>query len=162
MSSPKTVKEVQKLTGRVMALNRFVFKATNKCLPFFKTLKQAFTWTDDYETAFKELKHYLSNSPLLSLSKEREDLFLYLVVPTTIISTALIQEESKVQCLVYYINQVFQRAKAKYPCIEKITFALIVASRKLHPYFQANLILVMTDQPIKKTMNKLEVAGRMV
>ena len=92
--------------GRVMVLNRFVFKAINKCLPFFKTLKQAFAWTDDCETAFKELKRYL-NPPLLSLSKEREGLFLYLVVPTIVVSTALIQEESKVQCLVYYISQAF-------------------------------------------------------
>ena len=42
MSSPKMIKEVQSLTGRVAALNRFVSKATDKCLPFFKTLKQAF------------------------------------------------------------------------------------------------------------------------
>ena len=39
MVLPKTVKEVQKLTGRIAALNKFVSKATNKCLPFFKTLK---------------------------------------------------------------------------------------------------------------------------
>jgi len=42
MSSPKTVKEVQKLTKRIAALNSFISKATNKRLPFFKTLKQAF------------------------------------------------------------------------------------------------------------------------
>ena len=42
MASPKTVKEVQKLTRRIAALNRFIFKETDKCLPFFKTLKQAF------------------------------------------------------------------------------------------------------------------------
>ena len=42
MASPRTVKEVQKLTGRIAALNRFVSRATDKCLPFFKTLKQAF------------------------------------------------------------------------------------------------------------------------
>ena len=52
MTSPKTVKEVQKLIGRIAALNRFVSKATDKCLPFFKTLKQAFAWTDECETAF--------------------------------------------------------------------------------------------------------------
>ena len=56
MSSPKTIKEVQKLTRRVVALNKFVSKATNKCLPFFKTLKHAFAWTDDCETTFQELK----------------------------------------------------------------------------------------------------------
>ena len=39
MSSLKTIKEVQSLTGKVVALNRFVLKATDKFLPFFKTLK---------------------------------------------------------------------------------------------------------------------------
>ena len=42
MSSPKTVKEVQSFTGKVVALNRFISKAIEKCLPFFKTLKKAF------------------------------------------------------------------------------------------------------------------------
>ena len=42
MSSPKMIKEVQSLIGRVAALNKFVSKATNKCIPFFKTLTRAF------------------------------------------------------------------------------------------------------------------------
>ena len=42
MVSPRTVKEVQKLTGRIATHNRFVSKATDKCLPFLKTLKQIF------------------------------------------------------------------------------------------------------------------------
>jgi len=42
MTSPRSVKEVQRLMGRVAALNRFVSRATDKCLLFFKTLKQAF------------------------------------------------------------------------------------------------------------------------
>ncbi|XP_075638357.1 uncharacterized protein LOC142610428 [Castanea sativa] len=66
------------------------------------------------------------------------------------------------QLSIYYVSQAFKGAEARYPRIEKIAFALIVASRKLRPYFQANPILVMTDQPIKKSMHKLEVAGRMV
>ena len=73
MCSPRTTKEMQSLTGRVAALNRFVSKATDKCLPFFKILKKAFAWTEDYETTFQELKHYLNNPPLLSPSKEGED-----------------------------------------------------------------------------------------
>ena len=42
MASLRTIKEVQKLTGRIATLNRFVSRVTDKCLPFFKTLKQAF------------------------------------------------------------------------------------------------------------------------
>ena len=53
MASPKTVKEVQKLTGRIAAINRFVSRAMDKSLPFLKTLKQAFVWTDECETAFQ-------------------------------------------------------------------------------------------------------------
>ena len=162
MVSPQTVKEVQKLTGRIVALNRFISRAVDKCLPFFKTLKQAFAWTDECEAAFQDLKRYLSNLPLLSPSKEGENLYLYLAVSTTTMSAALIREEAKKQLPVYYVSQTFQGAESNYPRIEKIAFALIVASRKLRQYFQANPILVMTDQPIKKSMNKPEATGRMI
>jgi len=78
------------------------------------------------------------------------------------VSAALIREKDKKQLLVYYVSQAFQGAEAKYPRIEKITFALIVASHKLRPYFQVNPILVMMNQPIKKSMNKPEAAGKTV
>ena len=78
------------------------------------------------------------------------------------VSAALIKEEDAKQLPVYYVSQAFQGAESKYPRIENIVFALIVASRKLRQYFQANPILVKTNQPIKKSMNKPEVAGRMV
>ena len=114
MTSPKTVKEVQKLTKRIAALNRFVSRVTNKCLPFFKTLKQAFAWIDECEVAFQELKRYLSNRPLLSPSKEGENLNLYLAVSATAMSAALIREEDRKQLSVYYVSQAFQGAKVKY------------------------------------------------
>ena len=93
MISPKTVKEVHKLIRRIVALKRFISKATEKCLPFFKTLKQVFTWVEECEKAFQEIKHYLSNPPFLSPSKKEEDLYLYLVVSATTVSAALIQEK---------------------------------------------------------------------
>ena len=89
-------------------------------------------------------------------------MFVYLAVSTTVVSVALIREENKIQRPMYYISQAFQGAKARYLQIEKITFALIVAFKKFHPYFQANPIVVMTDQPIKKVMNKPEAVGQMV
>ena len=68
MKPPQSIKEVQSLTGRVADLNRFVSKATDKCLPFFKVLKKAFEWTDEYQRAFQDLKMYLVMAPLLSPS----------------------------------------------------------------------------------------------
>uniref|UniRef100_A0A2N9J520 Uncharacterized protein n=1 Tax=Fagus sylvatica TaxID=28930 RepID=A0A2N9J520_FAGSY len=69
MSPPKTIKEVQSLTGKAAALNRFVSRSTDKCLPFFRTLRKAFQWTEECQKAFEELKAYLSSPPLLSPSQ---------------------------------------------------------------------------------------------
>ena len=44
MPPPRNMKEVQSLNGKVAALNRFISRATNKCLPFFYTLKKHFEW----------------------------------------------------------------------------------------------------------------------
>ena len=107
MTSPRSVKEVQRLTRHIATLNRFVSKVTDKCLPFFKTFKQAFHWTDECEVAFQALKDYLSKPPFLSPSIEGEDLFLYLAVSQTAVSLALIREELQVQKPVYYTSQAF-------------------------------------------------------
>jgi len=80
MEPPKNTKDVQSLTGRVAALNKFVSKATNKCFPFFRVLRKAFEWTDECQQAFGDLKTYLTSTPLLSPSKPGEDFYLYLAV----------------------------------------------------------------------------------
>ena len=90
MVPSKNVKKVQSLNVRVVALNRFISKAIDKCLPFFKTLKRAFKWIDEYQKAFEELKAYLASPQLLSPSKPGEELFLYLAVSPTAVSSALI------------------------------------------------------------------------
>ena len=150
------------MTGKVAALNKFVFRATNKCMPFFKVLKRAFQWTDECEEVLFKLKEYLTKPPLLSPSVMGEKLYLYLAVSNTAISSALIREERNVQKPVYYTNQAFQGAEANYPRMEKIAFALLVASRKLCPYFQAHPIVIMTNQPIRKTMSKIDAAGQLI
>ena len=92
MKSLRNVKEVQSLNGKVAALNRFVSRATGKCLPFFRTLKKSFEWTDECQQAFKELKAHLSTPPLLSPSQPGEELFLYLAVSPAAVSAAFIRE----------------------------------------------------------------------
>ena len=47
LAPPKMVKEVQSLNDKIAALNRFISRATNKCLPFFHVLKRSYEWTDE-------------------------------------------------------------------------------------------------------------------
>jgi len=95
------------LIGKVAALNKFVFRATDKCMPFFKVLKKAFQWTDECEEALAKLKEYLTKPPLLSPLMMGEKLYLYLAVSNTIVSLALIRQEGNIQKLVYYTSQAF-------------------------------------------------------
>ena len=87
---------------------------------------------------------------------------MYLPVTPHAVSSALVREEGKIQKSVYYTSRALRGAKERYPQIEKLAFALITASRKLRHYFQAHIINVMTDHPLKKAMNKLEAAGRLI
>ena len=96
MKPPQNVKEVQSLIGRVAALNRFVSKAIDKFLTFFKILKKAFEWTDDCQRAFQDLKAYLTTALLLSPSVLGEELYLYLVVTPHAVSLALVREKGRV------------------------------------------------------------------
>ena len=159
MEPPRNIKEVQSLTGQVAALNRFVSKATNKYLPFFKVLKKAFEWTDECQKAFQDLKAYLTVAPMLSLSIPGEELYLYLALSPHTVSSTLIREEGKIQKPVYYINRALIGVEGRYLMMEKLAFALVTASRKLRHYFQAHVINVLTDHPLKKAMNKLEAVG---
>ncbi|KAL0733824.1 hypothetical protein Bca4012_010034 [Brassica carinata] len=92
MASPRTKREVQRLTGRVAALNHFISRSTDKCLPFYKTLKgnKKFEWSEKCEKAFQQLKHYLATPPVLANPVEGEPLFLYIAVSATAVSGVLI------------------------------------------------------------------------
>ena len=96
LTLPKNIKEVQSINGKVAALNRFISRATDRCLPFFCMLKKSFEWTIECQRAFKDLKAYLSSPPLLSPSKPGEELFLYLIVSPVAVSAALVREEDGV------------------------------------------------------------------
>ena len=53
-----------------------------------------------------------------------------------------------------------ERAEERYPQMEKLAFALVIAARKLKPYFQEHTIVVLTDKPLRRVMNSTEATGR--
>jgi len=162
MQSPQTTKQLQQLTGRIAALNRFISRSTDKCLPFFKILRKAFEWSTECEEAFGKLKEYLINPLLLSRPNEGEILYLYLAVSPSAVSSTLVREDSGVQKLVYFTSKALHGAEERYPRIEKLAFSLIVLARRLRPYFQAHAIRVLTEYPLKKILQKSDLSGRLV
>jgi uncharacterized protein (DUF2461 family) len=78
MQDPVSVKDVQKLTGRVAALNRFNPRAAERSLPFFQVLRSCknFQWFESQKQAFQELKDYLSNMTKLCPPELKSPLLL--------------------------------------------------------------------------------------
>ena len=161
MDPPKNVKEVQSLNGKVATLNRFVSRAIDKCLPFFRMLKKSFEWMAKCQQAFKDLKAYLSSPPLLNPSQPREELFLYLAVSPATISVALIREENKVQKPMYYTSWALCGAEERYLPMERLAFALVTTARKLKPYFQAHMVIVLTYKPLRPAISNSEAAEQL-
>ncbi|GKU87474.1 hypothetical protein SLEP1_g1867 [Rubroshorea leprosula] len=164
MEPPKTVKDVQRLTGRVAALHRFIARSAERCLPFFKALREPknFQWTEECQKAFDELKQYLASAPLLFKPVEGESLYLYMGVTGEAVSSVLLREENKNQKPICYVSKVLQGAEQNYPLAEKVAFALVYTARKLRAYFQSHQIVVYTDLPLRKILQKPELSGRLI
>ena len=76
MDAPATIKDVQKLTGCMAALNRFLSRHGEWSLPFFKLLKQQdkFQWTPEVAEALENLKQHLQSPPTLTGPLHKEEL----------------------------------------------------------------------------------------
>ena len=135
MPSPSSIKEVQRLTGRIDALSRFVSRVSDKCQPFFQVLKKAFQWDTKCEEAFSALKAYLSSPPVLVSPTEGELLTLYIAVSDFSTSAVLVKDKDRVQHPVYYCSRALRGAEDRYPMMEKLILALVTAAPKLLPYF---------------------------
>jgi hypothetical protein len=129
---PRTAKEVQKLTGRIVALNRFILKSAECSLPFLKTLRGAkdFAWGPKQTAAFENLKTYLSDLAALSNPTLGAELLLYLATSHCAVSAVLIQEklvEGKlVQSPVYFVSKVLTESKTHMSEMEKIPYDVVL------------------------------------
>jgi hypothetical protein len=97
MQDPVSVKDVQKLTGRVAALNRFIPRAVERRLPFFQVFRSTknFQWSETQKQAFQELKDYLSNMTKLCPPEPRSPLLLYVSASNSAVSAVLVQEKEE-------------------------------------------------------------------
>ncbi|KAG7538977.1 Integrase catalytic core [Arabidopsis suecica] len=163
MPSPKNFKEVQRLTGRIAALNRFISRSTDKSLPFYQILKgnKGFLWDEKCEEAFGQLKAYLTTPPVLSKPEVDEKLYLYVSVSKHAVSGVLVREDRGEQKPIYYISKSMTDPETRYTMMEKLALAVVTSARKLRPYFQSHPIEVLTNQPLRTILHSPNQSGRL-
>ena len=89
-----------------------------------------------------------------------EVLFAYLAVAPHAVSFVLIREDNGVQRPVYYVNKSLHEAEVRYLSLEKAILAVVYATRKLPHYFQAHIVVILTQLPLKSILRSADYTGR--
>ncbi|GJX16019.1 reverse transcriptase domain-containing protein [Tanacetum coccineum] len=126
MPSPKCLKDVQRLNGKLSSLNRFLAKSAEKSLPFYKTLKKCtkksdFQWSAEAEVAFRQMKKLIAELPTLTAPTEKEELIVYLATTREAVSAVLMTKREAKQMSIYFVSRALQGPEINYTPMEKRT-----------------------------------------
>jgi hypothetical protein len=99
MRPPARIKDVKKLAGSLAALSRFISRMAERVPPFFKLMRKSgpFSWTEEAERAFQEVKQHLVSLPILVAPEPREALYLYIAAASEAVSMVLVAERAAQQ-----------------------------------------------------------------
>lgn len=138
--SPRTLKDLQVLYGRLVAISHFLAKQAERTLPFLKVLKDCLSrnklaWTTEAEDAFQTMKNFLAKLPTLTAPFPGEKLQMYLAAAHEAVSAVLMVQRQGTQTPIYYVSRVLTGPEINYTILEKLVLALVYSSRRLRRYF---------------------------
>jgi hypothetical protein len=174
MEPPRSQKMVQRLTGCMAALSRFISRLGKQGMSFYTLLKKVekFQWTTEAQEALDALKKFLTTPSVLkpprraTFDQPAEDLLLYFSCTTHMVSTTLVVERTEeeyaypVQHPVYFMSEVLGPSKIRYPLVQKLLYAILLTARKLQYYFDDHKVILVTGFPIGDILHNKEAVGR--
>src|SRR3954463_4594782 len=117
MEFPRCLNDVQKFTGCLASLSRFVCRLGEKALPFYQLMKKSdkFIWTPQADNAFHEQKKMLVTAPILASPLSKEHMLLYVAATNRVVSAVIVvernEDDKSIQRPVYYLSEVLSSSK---------------------------------------------------
>jgi hypothetical protein len=151
-------------------LSHFISRLGEKGLPFFKLLKalEKFVWLEEVDATFMQLKEFLTSPPVLTAPQKDDVLLLYIVATDRVVSTVIVVEREepghmhKIQRPIYFINEVLNESKAKYPQVQKLIYTILIIAQKLKHYFDGYWVVVKTNFPLGDIIRNKDANGCIV
>jgi hypothetical protein len=168
MGPIRDLKGVQRVLGCLAALSRFISRLGEKGLPLYRLLKkhERFSWTTEAQEALDKLQASLTHAPILTPPQYGEPLQLYVAATTQVVSAVIVVERTEeghalpVQRSVYYISEVLSDTKTRYPQVQKLLYAVVLARRKLRHHFEAHPVTVVSSFPLGEIIHNPDATSR--
>jgi hypothetical protein len=168
MGPIKNMKGVQRVTGCLAALSRFIARLGERSLLLYKLMKKSdhFTWTPEAQEALDTLKNLLRSASILTTPTTEQPMPLYISATTQVVSAALVVEREepgrsqKVQRPVYFVSEVLSDSKTRYSQMQKLVYSILMTKCKLRQYFDAHPITVVSKYPLREVIQNPEAEGR--
>jgi ribonuclease HI len=168
MGPIKNLKGVQRVTGCLAALGRFIAQFGERSLSLYKLMKKSghFTWTPEVQEALDLLKNLLKSPPIPTALTAEEPMLLYISATTQVVSVVLVVEREeparsqKVQRPVYFVSEVLSDSKTHYSQMQKLMYTILMTKRKLRHYFGAHPIMVVSKYPLREVIQNPKAKGR--
>jgi ribonuclease HI len=175
MEPIKNLKGVQRVTGCLVALSRFIARLGECSLPLYKLMEKPdhFTWTPEAQEEIDSLKNMLKSPPILTAPTPKELMLLYISATTQVVNAALVVEREepgrsrKVKQPVYFISELLSDSKTRYSQMQKLVYAILMTKHKLiismlmtKHYFDVHPITVVSKYLLGEVIQNPEAEGR--
>src|SRR3954467_13789647 len=94
LQKPTSIKGVQRITGCLAALSRFISRLRETAIPLYRLLRKSdnFVWDNKADEALESLKKQLTQAPILAAPKPKEPMLLYISDNNRAVSAVVVVE----------------------------------------------------------------------
>lgn len=161
---PKNQKEVRQFCGTASWYRRFIPDFASRMYPLTSLLKRTskFKWTQETETAFKDVKACLVSAPILTCPDFSKPFTISCDASGFGVGAVLSQQSDQGEVVVAYASRTLTKQEQKYSATERECLAVIWAVEKFRPYVEGTKFTVITDHYSLLWLNNLrDPVGRL-